>query len=100
MEKFPTGLFVASQQVVVAMRQQTSFITFVYQCVQRHKSGDWGDVGENDRQANEDALQQGNRLFSVYLLPDISASLTGEQKCWVITEAECSVTTVIFSGEY
>ena len=47
----------------------------------RHVSGDWGDMCEEDKQANERALEDGSRIFSAYVLT------TGE-KLWVITEAE------------
>ena len=32
----------------------------------RHAQGDWGDVSEEERAANETALQEGGRLVSVY----------------------------------
>ena len=47
----------------------------------RHAKGDWGELCEEDRQANEAALQTGARLLSSYVLPD------GE-KLWIITDAE------------
>lgn len=59
----------------------------------RHHCGDWGDVGRHDWRANEDALADGSRLFSVYR----NASGT---KFWVITEADRSVTTVLLPDEY
>ncbi len=59
----------------------------------RHARGDWGDVCDDDRQANEDALITGARLFSVY------HTATGV-KFWIITEADRSVTTVLLPEEY
>ena len=32
----------------------------------RHRTGDWGDVDKADHRANEQALKHGERLFSVY----------------------------------
>ena len=46
----------------------------------RHVRGDWGDVSDNDREANDLALEDGSRLFSVYLLGPAT-------KLWIITEA-------------
>jgi len=46
----------------------------------RHVYGDWGDVCPDDRRANEDALIDGSRLWSVY------KTRLGT-KFWVITEA-------------
>ncbi len=59
----------------------------------RHHRGDWGDVGRHDWRANEEALTEGFRLFSVY---------RGENavKFWVITEADRSSTCVLLPEEY
>ena len=32
----------------------------------RHARGDWGDVSDDDRQANDEAVQDGSRLLSAY----------------------------------
>lgn len=65
----------------------------VLRCLQRHQAGDWGNVDEHDRQANESALIEGTRLFSVY------HSSQG-RKFWIITEADRSVTTVLLPEDY
>jgi hypothetical protein len=46
----------------------------------RHVTGDWGDLDQEDRQANDAALIDGSRLVSAY------KTRKGE-KIWVITEA-------------
>lgn len=61
--------------------------------IQRHQAGDWGDVGDHDRQANDQALVNGSRLFSVY-------HSTNDVKFWIITEADRSVTTVLLPQDY
>lgn len=68
----------------------------------RHLAGDWGDVGAEDAQSNEEALQTGGRLFSVYSLsPPPRMDETLEPiKVWVITEADRSVTTLLLPEEY
>ncbi len=60
--------------------------------VQRHQSGDWGDVTAEDAKANERALKWGDRILSSY-------KLSGET-LWVLTEADRSATTVLTPGEY
>ena len=60
----------------------------------RHAKGDWGDLGDEDKQANQDALVTGARLFSAYVLPKT------QQKVWVITEADRSSTTLLLPEEY
>jgi len=61
--------------------------------VARHLRGDWGDVDEHDRQANDRALTDGTRLLSAYVLPN------GE-RMWVITEADRSATTLLLPADY
>jgi len=46
----------------------------------RHAHGDWGDLDDEGRQANNDALIDGSRLLSAY-----RTSLS--EKLWIITEA-------------
>ena len=65
----------------------------------RHCRGDWGDLDEDDKQANNAALQTGARLLSAYRLPDGT-------KIWLITDAEISddharqATTFLLPDEY
>ena len=74
--KFRLGKLVATPSALDALTEAgQSPMEFVG----RHLQGDWGSGDEHDRQANEDALQNGDRLFSVYR--------TGKgTKIWVITE--------------
>ena len=60
--------------------------------INRHLSGDWGDVCQSDWQRNEQALRDGDRLLSVY------QTQAGE-KFWIITESDRSVTTVLFPSD-
>ena len=59
----------------------------------RHVRGDWGIVDPEDAQANNDALEYGDRLLSAYGLPDGS-------KVWVITEWDRSATTLLKPSDY
>ena len=61
-------------------------------CLTRHRAGDWGDLGAEDKQANTRALVEGTRVFSAYMV--------NETKIWIITEADRSVTTVLLLDEY
>lgn len=60
----------------------------------RHAKGDWGDLSADDKKCNDDALEPGNeaRLLSAYQV--------GDEKVWVITEWDRSVTTVLMPDEY
>lgn len=84
----PLGRTVATPAALGAMSQQD-----VVAALRRHAAGDWGDVDAHDRAANDDALKTGGRLLSVY------RSATGTA-FWVVTEADRSVTTVLFPEDY
>lgn len=58
----------------------------------RHQHADWGDLVEADCTANEQALFEGGRLFSAYIV--------GNAKLYVITESDRSVTTILKCEEY
>ena len=59
----------------------------------RHERGDWGELGEEDRWMNAEALSAGGRLLSAYALPD-------DTRVWIITEADRSATTPLLPQEY
>jgi len=61
--------------------------------LKRHLSGDWGELGPEDKQANDRSLEVGARLLSSY------RSASGK-KFWIITEANRSSTTLLFPEEY
>jgi hypothetical protein len=86
--KFPLGQLVSTPGVIeqIPLDEWTN-------AVERHAICDWGDVCEEDRLANEEALKEGNRLLSVY------HSSKGK-KFWIITEWDRSVTTVLLPSEY
>jgi len=64
----------------------------VLTALRRHLGGDWGDVCEMDWKANEEALQLGGRLLSVYQ--------AGATRFQVITAADRSSTTILLPEEY
>ena len=53
-----------------------------------HQAGDWGDLDDGDRQANEWALVHGAHLISSYRLPDGT-------RLWCFTNADRSRTTLL-----
>lgn len=59
----------------------------------RHHHGDWGELCDVDKQANEDALDKGGRLLSAYRIADGT-------KFYIITEADRSATTALLPEEY
>jgi len=65
----------------------------VHQSLARHQEGDWGDLGREDKEDNDQAVWMGGRILSAY------RASTGE-KFWIITEADRSATTVLLPSEY
>jgi len=64
----------------------------IMRMIRRHHCGDWGDLGDGDKQANEDALPYGERILSRYDLESGSF--------YLVTEADRSMTTVMRVEEY
>jgi len=62
----------------------------------RHAFGDWGELCEEDRVANEGAVASGGRVFSSY---EVGIGLNAT-KVWVITEADRSSTCCLLPEEY
>jgi len=62
-------------------------------CLQRHVSGDWGDVCDEDQEENELSLKESFRLLSAY------KDRLGT-KFWIITEADRSITTILLPEDY
>jgi hypothetical protein len=59
----------------------------------RHQTGDWGELSQDDKAANDLAVTAGARILSAYL------TILGE-RIWIITEADRSLTTILLPGEY
>jgi hypothetical protein len=61
--------------------------------LERHQRGNWGDLGEDDKKANDLAVTQELRILSAYTLS------TGV-KIWILTEADRSATTILLPQDY
>jgi hypothetical protein len=57
-----------------------------YALLDRHVAGDWGDLNDQDREANEVALNVGGRLLSCYQGVQDGAHFW--TKVWVITDGD------------
>lgn len=62
-----------------------------HELINRHARCDWGDLSEDDKIANDEALKTGGRILSSYNVG---------QTVWVITEADRSVTTILLPEDY
>lgn len=86
-------LFELGQTVMTRNALDTLFPLDVLKALARHQSGDWGEVCEEDRRANEDALASELRLLSVY-------RDRNDTTFWIITEWDRSATTVLLPEDY
>src|SRR5437763_1325267 len=75
--KLELGQVVATPGALEALRragQRTSDF------LDRHSAGDWGDLDEEDRILNDEALVDGSRILSSY-------ETGAGERIWIITEA-------------
>lgn len=64
-----------------------------FDLLNRHAACDWGDLDPDDAAMNEDALNNGDRVFSSY-------QITPTVKVWIITESDRSSTTLLLPEDY
>jgi len=88
-----TRTFPLGQVVITANAEQVLNPISVVRAIARHQSCDWGECCDEDRKTNDDAVQNGDRTFSVY-------RDSNDTKFWIITESDRSVTTVLLPEDY
>ncbi len=86
--KFPLGRLAVTPGVLRTVSECE-----LAEALDRHAHGDWGDCCNEDKAANDQAVDGGDRIFSVY------RSKAGV-KFWIITEWDRSATTILLPGEY
>ena len=87
-EKFALGQILITPRAKVRLEPKD-----VITALGRHKSGDFGDVCEEDKALNEEAVETGDRILSAYI--DRNGI-----KFWIITEWDRSATTILLPSEY
>lgn len=86
---FPLGQVVATPGALKVLDKEAVNASVL---LQRHQSGDWGIVPEEDAQENQASVTNGNRILSSYPI--------GDARIWIITEADRSSTTLLLPQEY
>ena len=87
---FPLGRLVATPGALALIRHAGEDL--LPALLERHRSGDWGEVPAEDARENEFSVRHGFRVLSSY-------RVAGE-RLWVLTEADRSVTTILLPEEY
>ena len=90
--KFTPGKLVWTRYINDCVADNTQFAKFVTDSLARHCNCDWGELSTEDKKENDFSMDKHLRLFSVYK--------KGKFVIWIITEADRSVTTVLFPEEY
>lgn len=64
---FALGQVVSTPKVLVfAEKYQIDLLQLLY----RHQTGDWGNLDEQDKESNEEALINNTRIFSSYSISE------------------------------
>ena len=99
--KFQLGRLVATRTVADRMEKDAVFAKFISTALDRYTKCDLGDLDEHDWAQNDEALKnEDNRLFSTYKFPTEVTTSDRDDKIWIITEWDHSVTTILFPSEY
>lgn len=93
MNTFKTGKMLMTAGISERMRESKEFCKFVVVSLRRYVACDWGEMGDEDKEANDKAVKGGDRIFGAYVDKD-------DTKIWIITEYDRSATTIMFPDEY
>ena len=94
MKKCTMGQLVFTRGVNNRVADDAIFSKFVLNSLMRYRTCDWGEMSEEDKKLNDEAIICGDRIFAAYIFPNDGT------KIWIITEADRSATTVLFPDEY
>jgi hypothetical protein len=88
--KFPLGEVVITTGAIALLDRVGKS---AHRLLERHQRGDYGDVGQEDWKANDNAVLHGERVLSSYVL-------NGGERVWIISEADRSSTCLLLPDEY
>ena len=93
-KKFDLGQVVVSKGVEDKTKEDRSFRVFVQVSIGRYVHRDWGQTCDEDAKANNREIQNGDRILALYKQPKTDTTIR------IITEADRSVTTILFPDEH
>ena len=77
-ELFPLGEIVMTRAIADIVAENETFAKEVITSLRRHSTMDWGNLSEDDKQMNDEAIaNEEGRIFSAYKTP--------QGKIWIIT---------------
>ena len=95
MTPFRLGRLMMTKGISDTIENNPDFSAIISSALYRHSNCDWGDMSAEDKAANNDAIKSGERILSSY-----KTGCADHGKIWIITEADRSVTTILFPEEY
>lgn len=97
--KFALGRVIATSNLLSKLPEDVINGTsdVLIKLLDRHVSGDWGEICAEDAALNDEALETGDRLLSAYYVTDSNGQ---PLKIWIITEADRSATTLLLPEDY
>lgn len=90
--KIKLGQVVTTSAIHADIAESVQFAGEVARALARYTSGDWGEVSNYDKEANDYAAENGERILASYE--------TSKGKIWIITEWDRSATTILYPEEY
>ena len=87
-QKLPLG-----QLLITSTAKRKIHIPDALKALIRHENCDFGEVSEEDKEANREALEGGDRILSAYI------DRNGV-RFWIITEWDRSSTTILMPEDY
>ena len=93
-KKFDLGQVVVTKGVEEKTKENRNFRVFVQVSIGRYVHRDWGQTCDEDVKVNNRAIQNGERILAVYRQPKTGITIR------IITEANRSVTTIMFPDEH
>jgi len=92
--KFEIGRVATSEKILDKMEENRSFADFYWSSFGRHCLCDWGNVSQEDKEANDQAIKSGGPLFSSYTHPVEHWTIC------ILTEADRSETAIGLPEEF
>jgi hypothetical protein len=86
------GQIVATRGIAEEIERNPFFALEVMEAFNRYQRLDWGELCEEDKRLNNEAVHNGERVLAAYQ--------TSKGKVWIITEWDRSVTTILYPSEY